>query len=165
MSKETVTAGVVKTGKDVVISDEALSPMVPKFEVNKVDSTAMITVDENTYTDLAKSVGITKKQLHDVEKFNDSYMTAMTMATAGEAQRIMAADSKIEKVILDAPMTTSKRGELKVAIDKSASFRNIATGEDIVKSSIKVSTKIPSLKLSGTRRKELEAGLTQALLK
>ncbi len=137
------------------------------FDKSKFESTTVDGVLTLKYSDeeaFKNGTEIPFKTLKEVSEYQHEYIEKATELAANEAKDAMEKDDKINKVIVNYPYSTSKRGAIDVAVDRSKTFKSMTGGEDIVKSTVRVAVQDPITKVSKSRVKELESDLTKALL-
>lgn len=139
------------------------------FDKNKFESTTVDGVVTLKYDDekafMSGDDTVTGADLKRVAEYTAKYIEEGTNVASAEAKAIMEKDDKVNKVIVNYPFSTSKRGALDVAVDRSKTFRGMNGSEDVTKSTVRVTAADPVMKMSKTKIKDLEKDLTAALLK
>ena len=139
------------------------------FDKNKFESTTVDGIVTLKYDDekafMSGDDTVTGADLKRVAQYTAKYIEEGTNIAYAEAKAIMEKDDKVNKVIVNYPFSTSKRGALDVAVDRSKTFRGRNGSDDVTKSTVRVTAADPVMKMSKTKIKDLEKELTAALLK
>ena len=134
-----------------------------KFEETKVDDVVTLNYkDEDAFkngTDIKFSV------LKEVESYRNKYIEDATVLASEESKRLMAKDKSINKVVVQYPFSTSKRGFVDVSVDRSKTYHIDKEKDPVIKSKVTVAVKDQLAKVSKSKIKDLETELTAALLK
>lgn len=118
--------------------------------------------NENAYFE---GSDLPKKTLKDVADYNAKYLEEFANASTKIAEARMEKDSSINKVIVEAPFSVSKRGSVTNKVNREQEFHiPNSNGETMKKSTVTLIVKDPSLKVSKSKIKELETALTGKLL-
>ena len=134
-----------------------------KFKSTTVDGVTSLSYDdEKSFS--AGDDKVSAKELKAASDYTAKYVEEATKLAASEAQTIMEKDDKTNKVIVNYPFSTSKRGNLNVAIDRSKTYPGMQGRPDTVKSTVRVTATDPVMRMSKTKIKDLEKDLTAALL-
>ena len=137
------------------------------FESSTVQGSAtLIYKDEDAYK---KGTEIPFTQLKAVDGYRADFIEAATEEATKVAEKELKNDKSLNDVTVEFPFSTSKRGKVAVKVERSHTFKipNAEPGkpDSVTKSTVTVAVKDPANKMSKTRIKELEEGLTSALLK
>ena len=111
---------------------------------------------------------IPKDTLKKVADYNSNYITAATELATKESKEQMLKDSNVNKVVTTFPFGTKSYGNIAVSVDREKTFTNTLgkdSKEPIKKSKVSVVVSDPVYKPSKTLIKEIEADLTEHLLK
>lgn len=134
-----------------------------KFTSTTVDGVVTLSYeDEKSFT--AGDESISQKDLKAASEYTAKYVEEATKLAATEAQAIMEKDSGTNKVLINFPFSTSKRGNLGIAVDRSKTYPGIQDRPDVTKSTIRVTATDPVMRMSKSKIKDLEKDLTAALL-
>ena len=128
-----------------------------------------------TYTDkdaYYSGTDIPKETLKKVADYNSSYITKATELATAESKAKMVKDTTINKVVAEFPFGTKAHGNVVVSVDREKTFSNYPAKDDngnprepIKKSKVSVVVSDPVYKPSKSLLKEIEADLTEHLLK
>lgn len=145
-----------------------------KFDKSKLNSNKVgniVTLNYEDDTVFKNGTDISLKTLKEVEDYKSQYVKQATEFAARHAKDLLLKDKNTEKVIFELPFSTSKKGELKVTVDRSKTYpgmKDPKTGEQrppVTKSKITVMVNEPSCKVKKDTINSLQAELTEALIK
>lgn len=132
------------------------------FEVSTVDGVSKFTYkDKDVYKN---GTEIPFKVLKEVADYNNQFVNEAVELSAQLAKEHMKKEKNVTESIFDFGFSPSKRGKLTVDIHREKDVRNVKTGEVEKRSRIRVISKDPALKFSGSRLKELSKDLTDTLI-
>lgn len=132
-------------------------------KVDGVDGVVTLTYDDKKAF-IKGDDTVTGADLKKVAEYTSKYIEEATNNASREAKSIMEDDSKIKKVIIKYPFSTSKRGGLDVTVDRSKTFKGMQGRDDVTKSTVRVTATDPVMKMPKTKIRDLEESLTSALL-
>jgi len=142
--------------------DTGINFGISSFEKSNVEGTVTLTCkDENVFKDQS---GIDWDLMKKYDKYKDDYLTKAAEFSANQAKEIMLEDKKVNKVIVQLPFTTSKRGSVDVAVDREKTYPGMNGAPAVTKSAVKLVVVDPYMKVSKPYIKGLEAELTKAIL-
>lgn len=134
-----------------------------KFKREKVGNQVTFKYeDDSVYTSKSE---IDVDTLKKVEDYRNRYAKAATTIAAELAKDTMQKEKDVDKVVLEAPFTTSAKGGIEVTVDRSKTFPGVNGKEPVTKSKITTIITDPYCKVSKKYVKDLEADLTKVLLK
>lgn len=134
-----------------------------KFEKTEVGGTVNLTYkDEDAFKN---GTEIPFKTMKEVEAYKAEYLEKATEIAVAESKAIMEKNSKINKVIVNFPYTTSKRGSVDISVDRSKTYPGMNGSDPVTKSKVTALVTDPINKVSKSRIKEFETELTKVLLK
>ena len=140
--------------------------LTPEYEVTKDNGVAVITVkDENFFVAEAEKAGIEKSMLEKVSKFKETYLHAAIEAATAEVQTVLGEDKDLKEAEVTTPYGTNKSTNIVTHVLRSKTMRVPGDGnKTITKSVVKNFVNSKEYNYPKTRRKALEAKLTEALL-
>lgn len=134
-----------------------------KFEKSEVNDIVNLSYgDEDAFKN---GTDIPFKVLKEADTYRAQYLEEATELAAKEAKSIMEKNSKINKVVVSFPYSTSKRGSYDVTVDRSKTYGGMNGADPVTKSKITGVVTDPINKVSKSRVREIEAELTKVLIK
>jgi len=135
-----------------------------KIEFNKEVNEGIATLVAKDQNMFMADTEISKQTFKDVAEHNAKYIETVMTAASNEATTIMAKDKSIDKVLVQAPYTVSKRGSLDVELKRSHTYPGMNGAPAVTKSTMKVKVTDPYSKPVKSALKGLESEMTKALL-
>lgn len=138
------------------------------FEKSKFESTEVNDIVNLTYSDedaFKNGTDIPMKVMKEVDAYRAKYLEEATELASAEAKAIMQKNSKINKVVVSFPYTTSKRGKYDITVDRSKTYPGVNGSDPVTKSKITGVVTDPINKISKPFVRGLEAELTKVLIK
>jgi len=137
-----------------------------EYEVTKDNGFATIVAkDENIFVEKAKEAGIEKKTLEQVSKFRELYLNAGIEANGMKMKEVMEEDKDIKEGEVTLWNGLGKSTKIKTHVLREKTMRIPGDGnKTITKSVVKNVIESREFVYPKSKRKDLEAKLTSALL-
>ena len=138
-----------------------------KFKQNKVGSICTVTYDDSEA--FKSNSPVASKVLKEVEKYRKEYVDKATEVAEEQAIELFKKDSKLERVIIEYPFSTSANGVFQVKVDRAKTYHVPGKpGEKagtIVMPSVDIKCKDPYSKISKSKIKEMKKRIDEAIVK
>jgi len=136
-----------------------------EVKVEKNGGVANVKVgDEKLYVEKAKEVGLTKKVLEEVGRFDEAYLNAAVENAAKEAEEIMVNDGDIEEVVVTTPFGINKSSTTVTQIKRSVTSPIPGTDRTVTKSRIKNMVHTTRYSVPKAKLKRLADKITEKVL-
>jgi len=136
-----------------------------EVKVEKNGGVANVKVgDEKLYVEKAKEVGLTKKVLEEVGRFDEAYLNAAVENAAKKAEEIMVNDGDIEEVVVTTPFGINKSSTTVTQIKRSVTSPIPGTDKTVTKSRIKNMVHTTRYSVPKAKLKRLADKITEKVL-